>query len=60
MKRQLRQKLVVRRASSGSSPGLDLIEARGADAGIAFDSEPASCVTKPTAVLQGAMACAGV
>lgn len=58
MKQQPGQKLVVRRNIIRQLTDLDLTKARGAGAVIAFDSEPASCVTKPAAPLNS-MVCAG-
>jgi len=58
MKQQRGQKLVVRRDVIRQLTGLDLTKARGADSVIAFDSEPASCVTKPPAALPKSTACA--
>ncbi|TMQ15622.1 MAG: hypothetical protein E6J90_17285 [Deltaproteobacteria bacterium] len=59
MKQQPRQKLVVRRNTIRQLTGFDLTKARGADGVVAFDSEPASCVTKPPAALPKSTACAG-
>jgi hypothetical protein len=59
MKPQLCQKLVVRRSTIRQLTGLDLAKARGAGAAIAFDSEPASCVTKPPAAPLKSAVCAG-
>jgi hypothetical protein len=59
MKQQPRQKLVVRRSTIRQLTGLDLAVARGGDAVVAFDSEPASCVTKPPGALPNSSVCAG-
>jgi hypothetical protein len=59
MKQQPGQKLVVRRNIIRQLTDLDLTNARGGGAAIPFDSEPASCVTKPPLAPLNSTACAG-